>query len=91
MSYGRYVDDSRSTARWKQQAENLVQSIASQDPNNLIKWELDYPEDPDQYTPFLETEIRINDDETLESRKSLVTLDKGIVYYPSDTKNIIVQ
>ena len=62
--YGRYVDDTGSLASSKEAALQLVESISAQDPDGLLKWELDFPENKEQFTPFLDTQIKIDENGT---------------------------
>ena len=39
----------------------MLDLIANQDPDRLIKWEVDYPDNPEQFTPFLSTEMRVDE------------------------------
>ena len=66
--YGRYVDDTGSLASSKEEALQLVESISAQDPDGLLKWELDFPENEEQFTPFLDTQIKIDEDGTLHHK-----------------------
>ena len=67
LFYGRYVDDSGSLARSKEDAVEYCRRISERD-DGRIRWEVDFPEDNNQYTPFLDTEIKINSDGILSSR-----------------------
>ena len=58
--YGRYVDDAGSFARTREEAEQFVSTIAEQDPDGLLKWEVDFPSEG-EWTPFLDAEIRVVD------------------------------
>ena len=59
--YGRYIDDAWTLAENRETAVSLFNNIAQQDPRELLKWEVDFPEDG-EFTPFLGTENRITDD-----------------------------
>ena len=88
--YKRYVDDAGSLARSKEEAEAMLQLISNQDPSGLLKWELDYPE-PGQFTPFLDTEIKIEADGTLQYRYYRKPQKKNITlhvnsHHPLSTK-----
>ena len=61
--YKRYVDDAGSLARSKEEAVDMLDLIANQDPDRLLKWEVDYPDNPEQFTPFLSTEMRVDETE----------------------------
>ena len=66
--YKRYIDDAASTAETKEEALALVQQIADQDPDKKLKWEVDFPEQQDDFIPFLNTEVRIEPNGQLTSR-----------------------
>ena len=66
--YGRYVDDASSLAPSKDEAVSILNKIAERDPSGRLKWEVDFPEEPTDFTPFLDTEIRIGSEGRLESR-----------------------
>ena len=57
-----------STAETKEEALALVQQIADQDPDKKLKWEVDFPEQQDDFIPFLNTEVRIEPNGQLTSR-----------------------
>ena len=59
LFYGRYVDDSGSLARSKEEAVEYCRRISERDVDGRIRWEVDFPEDNNQYTPFLDTEIKM--------------------------------
>ena len=59
--YRRYVDDAGSLANSKEEALRIVESISNEDPDQLLKWEVDYPENSQEFTPFLDTQIRIDE------------------------------
>ena len=66
--YKRYIDDSTSTAENKEEALALVQSVADQDPDGKLKWEVEFPETSQDFVPFLNTELRIEPDGSVTSR-----------------------
>ena len=66
--YKRYIDDAASTAETKEEALALVQQIADQDPDKKLKWEVDFPEQQDDFIPFLNTEVRIEPNGKFTSR-----------------------
>lgn len=66
--YKRYIDDAGNTDHSKAEAELRMQSIAAQDEDNLLQWEVDFPISSDKFTPFLNSEVRINEDGSVESR-----------------------
>ena len=66
LFYGRYVDDSGSLARSKEEAVENCKKLSERDVDGRIRWEVDLPEG-NQYTPFLDTEVKINLDGILSS------------------------
>ena len=65
--YGRYVDDTASFAKSEVEARELVAGIAKEDPDQLLQWEVDYPEKGD-WVPFLDAELRVSDEGIVEHR-----------------------
>ena len=51
LFYRRYVDDSGSLARTKEEAVENCKKISKRDVDGRIRWEVDFPDD-NQYTPF---------------------------------------
>ena len=90
--YKRYIDDSTSTAETKEEALALVQSVADQDPDGKLKWEVEFPESSQDFVPFLNTELRIEPDGSVTSRlyrkpqQKDVTLHKNSCH-PESVKN----
>ena len=78
LFYGRYVDDSGSLARSKEEAKTNCDMISSKDRDRKIKWEVEYPEQDNQYVPFLDTEILIQDNGIISSRYYRKPRNKGI-------------
>ena len=60
MFYKRYVDDGAILAKSREHAVELFDSIAQQDPDGRLEWEVDYPSEEESFTPFLSTQIRID-------------------------------
>ena len=79
--YRRYVDDAGSLANSKEEALRIVESISNEDPDQLLKWEVDYPENSQEFTPFLDTQIRIDEQGQLHHKfyrkKQKKKIDKG--------------
>ena len=94
--YGRYVDDAGSLADSEEHAQLMFQSISDQDPDGHLGWEIDYPTSPDQFTPFLGTQIRINNEGGLEykyyrkEQKKQITLNFKS-HHPLKTKIEVVK
>ena len=65
--YRRYVDDTASFARSEVEARELVAGIAHEDPDRLLQWEIEFPEKGD-WVPFLDAELRVTDEGTIEHR-----------------------
>ena len=89
--YKIYIDDAGNTGKSKTEADKRMKSIADQDEDGLLKWEMDYPSDREKYTAFLRSEIRISDTGVVESRlyqkeysKNITLHDKS--HHPSETK-----
>ena len=59
---GVYMDDLGSLAGNREEAREMVDRIAEKDPHGLLKWELDFPDSVGQFTPFLDSQIRIDED-----------------------------
>ena len=78
LFYGRYVDDSGSLARSKEEAKTNCEIISSKDRDGKVKWEVEYPEQDNQYVPFLDTEILIQDNGVISSRYYRKPRNKGI-------------
>ena len=57
----------QTVCRWcwffREEALDMLQHIADQDPDNRIKWEIEFPASPAEFVPFLSTEIRIDEEE----------------------------
>ena len=58
--YRRYVDDAGTLAESKDHATQIFNSIASEDKDGRLAWEIDYS-DTNSFLPFLGTEVRIDD------------------------------
>ena len=67
-------------AHTKEDAITMFESISEQDPDHLLKWEIDFPENSSDFVPFLGTAIRIEDDGEIshkyyrKSQKKNITL-----------------
>ena len=89
--YGRYVDDAGTVVDSEEHARQLFQSISEQDPDGHLGWEIEYPSSPDQFIPFLGTQIRINSEGGLEykyyrkEQKKQITLNYKS-HHPMKTK-----
>ena len=55
--------------------------VAEQGPDKLIKWEVDYPDNPEEYTPFLSTEMRIDETGAIHYRYYRKERNKGITLH----------
>ena len=53
LFYKRYVDDGATLARSEEHATNFFNSIAQQDPDGRLEWEVDFPDSEESFTPFL--------------------------------------
>ena len=65
--YRRYVNDKSSLAENKEEAIRNCQRISAEDVDNRIAWEVEFP-GGNEYVPFLDTEIRIDDSGIVSSR-----------------------
>ena len=95
LFYSRYMDDMSSVGKKKEDAEYACRIISEQDERGRIKWEIDYPT-PGRFTPFLDTEVRIQEDGTLDSRYYRKPQDKGIIvhaksHHPANTKQEVMR
>ena len=70
-----YVLDARGDLSCS--AVENFKKISERDLDGRIRWEVDFPDD-NQYTPFLDTEIKINSDGILSSRYYRKPRSKGI-------------
>ena len=66
--YVRYVDDAGTVAKSCEEANAAFSCIASQDPDGRLGWEIDFPESHADWTPFLDTQIRIDKDGKLHTK-----------------------
>ena len=79
-TYSRFYDDLNGTTSNSRKAQQLCNLIEQQDPDKLIKLTLDYPSSSEEYIPFLNTEVRIDNEGQIQSRlfrkpqKKLLTL-----------------
>ena len=76
----RYVDDNNSLASEEEDAQQICDQISAQDPRGKIHWTLDFPEE-NQFTAFLDTEVRIEEDGTLSHRYYRKPQNKGIILH----------
>ena len=67
-TYSRFYDDLNGATSNSRKAQQLCTLIEQQDADKLIKLTLDYPTESDQFTPFLNTEMRITNDGEIQSR-----------------------
>ena len=68
LFYGRYVDDSGTLAQLEDQANKMFNSIASQDPDRRLGWEVDFPQTEESFTPFLSSEVMIDKEGVLHHK-----------------------
>ena len=66
--YVRYVDDAGTVAKSCEEATAAFSCTASQDPDVRLGWEIDFPESDADWTPFLDTQIRIDRDGKLYTK-----------------------
>ena len=53
------MDDAGTVTKSCEEATAAFSCIASQDPDGRLGWEIDFPESDADWTPFLDTQIRI--------------------------------
>ena len=68
MFYGRFYDDLSSVTTNSRRAQLMRNLIESEDPDNLIRLTLDYPETKDHYTPIPNMEVRVDQQGGLDTR-----------------------
>ena len=61
IPYGKYIDDAYTLANTEEDAMAVFQTIAEQDPDELLKWEIDFPRENSHFQPFLGTAVRIEE------------------------------
>ena len=66
-THRRYMDDAEGVALNEEQALLMLNAIADQDPSRRISWELDFQQD-DNFVPFLDVELYIDNQGVLHSR-----------------------
>ena len=79
--YGKYIDDAFTTVSCEKDAIELFNSIANQDPDGLLNWEIDFPKSPGDYTPFLGTSICIDTEGSLSYRYYRKSQKKNITLH----------
>ena len=62
LLYSIYIDDGATVASSRDEAVDMFDRIAAADPDKRIKWEVDFPTTQDTFTPFLGTQIMIDQD-----------------------------
>ncbi|KAL5247413.1 hypothetical protein ACHWQZ_G019327 [Mnemiopsis leidyi] len=75
-TYSRFDDDRNGTTSNSRKAQQLCNLIEQQDPDKLIKLTLDFPSSCNEYIPFLNTEVRIDDEGKIHSRVIEAIKDK---------------
>ena len=61
------MDDAGTLARSREHAQQIFNSIAVQDTDGRLAWELDFP-DTGNFTPFLGTEVRVDEEGILHHK-----------------------
>ena len=79
--YRRYVDDAASLVSSREDAPQIVESISAQDPHNLLKWDIDFPDSDQDFIPFLDTQITIGGNGTLHHKFYLKMEKKEITLH----------
>ena len=65
----------------KEEALRIVESISNEGPDQLLKWEVDFPESCQDFTPFLNTQIKIDEQGTLHNKFYRKKQKKKIAFY----------
>ena len=79
--YGRFYDDAGSVTTNKRKAQLMCNLLENQDDDGLLKLTLDYPDSKNKYIPFLNVEVKVDDDGSFNTRmfrkpqKKLLTLN----------------
>ena len=63
-----YIDDGCGIADSRHQAEVFLKTIADNDPEGKLSWELDFQDDEDAWIPFLNTEVQVAVDGEMKTR-----------------------
>ena len=79
--YGKYIDDAYTIVSCEQEAIDLFNSISKQDPDGLLKWEIDFPKSPDEFTPFLGTSVNVDHEGNINYRYYRKTQKKNITLH----------
>ena len=66
--YSRFYDDLGGTTTNQRKAQQICNLIEQADTDQLIKLTVDYPSSREEYIPFLNTEIKIDSDGSVNSR-----------------------
>ena len=89
--YARYIDDIGDLQKSLEDAEKCLDMIADSDPDKRISFEIDFPTEEKEFIPFLNSEIKIDEDGVLSTRlfrkpqKKLITLHFNS-HHPMKTK-----
>ena len=89
--YGRFYDDLGVIIPNKRRAQMLCTAIENEDPDKLIKLTVDYPENSDDFVPFLNVEVKIERDGMVSThlfrkpQKKLLTLNANS-HHPNSIK-----
>ena len=75
---GKYIDNAYTIISCKQEAIDLFNSISKQDPDSLLKWEIDFLKSPDEFTPFLGTSVNVDHEGNINYRYYRKTQKKNI-------------
>ena len=81
VPYGRYIDDAYTITRTVQAATDYFNSVADQDSDNLLKWEIDFPNNDMEYVPFLGIQIRVDTDGSISHKNSTESHRKRTLRY----------
>ena len=91
-----YIDDGCGIANSKHEAEAFLKTIADEDPEGKLSWELDFQADKNTWVPFLNTEVQVAVDGEMKTRlyrkpqKRNITLHAASHHPQSMKKNTIL-
>ena len=96
IPYGKYIDDAYTLANTEEDALAVFQTIAEQDPDELLKWEIDFPRENSHFVPFLGTAVRIEESREISFKYYRKTQKKNITlhfrsHHPMKTKVEVVK
>ena len=96
IPYRKYIDDAYTLANTEEDTLAVFQTIAEQDPDALLKWEIDFPRENSHFVPFLGTAVRIEENGEISFKYYRKTQKKNITlhfrsHHPMKTKVEVVK